>query len=151
MTALATFEHVQSGFEKPIPTSLKPKVEVFLGRASRRLHLLVPKLAAAVEKALAESDYNPSAEESETNEIPTIVGFARDMIVQAAENKLRNFSGYSSESAGVFSVTREDWWAKGRVDFAPEDLRILNENIDDTFGAVLTGPIRTSVPPHRWP
>ncbi|AYB69749.1 head-to-tail adaptor [Gordonia phage KidneyBean] len=151
MTALATFEHVQSGFEKPIPTSLKPKVEVFLGRASRRLHLEAPKLAAAVEKAIAESDYDPSVEESETNEIPTIVGFARDMLVQAAENKLRNFSGYSSESAGVFSVTRDDYWAKGRITFEPDDLRLLNENIDDTFGAVLTGPIRTSVPPHRWP
>ncbi|AKJ72363.1 hypothetical protein AU099_gp20 [Gordonia phage GTE8] len=151
MTALATFDHVQSGFEKPIPSSLKPKVEVFLGRASRRLHLVVPKLAAAIDKALAESDYDPESPEDETNEVPVVVGFARDMIVQAAENKLRNFSGYSSESAGVFSVTREDYWAKGRIVFEPEDLRLLNENIDETFGAVLTGPIRTSVPPHRWP
>ncbi|WGH20816.1 head-to-tail adaptor [Gordonia phage Commandaria] len=151
MTALATFEHVQSGFEKPIPPSLKPKVEVFLGRASRRLHLIVPKLAAALERELADSDYDPVQPDSETNEPPLVIGFVRDMVVQAAENKLRNFGGFSSESAGVFSATREDYWAKGRITFEPEDLAMLREAIDETFGAVLTGPIRTSVPPHRWP
>lgn len=153
MTALATFEDVQRGFEKPIPTSLKTKVEEFLARASRRLYLIVgsDKLQKAIDKALEESDYDPSQPPSDDNEIPVVLGFARDMVVQAAENKLRNFSGYTSESAGVFSVTRDDYWGRGRVTFEPEDLALLNSAIDDTFGEVIRGPIRSSVPAHRWP
>ncbi|AET09862.1 head-tail adaptor Ad1 [Gordonia phage GRU1] len=151
MAALAKFDDVQRGFEKPIPDTLKPKVEEFLGRASRRLHFLVPKLEAALAKAYAESDFDPDADEDDDNEIPLVPGFVRDMIVEAAEVKLRNFSGYSSESAGVFSVTREDYWAKGRVTFAPDDLELLNQRIDETFGETITGPIATRVPAHRWP
>lgn len=150
---LATFDHVQSGFEKPIPSSLKPKVEVFLGRASRRLSMIVgeTKLNAAIEKALAESDYDPQSPEDDDNVVPAVVGFARDMVVQAAEAKLRNFSGFSSESAGVFSVTRDDYWAKGRIVFDPEDLALLRGAIDETFDEVAVGPIFSAIPGHRWP
>lgn len=152
MTAIATFEDVQRGFEKPIPNSLKPKVDEFLGRASRRLHMIVgAKLQTALDKAIEESGYNPSEPEDEDNEAPVVFGFARDMIVQAAENKLRNFGGYTSESAGVFSVTRDDYWGRGRITFEPEDLALLNKEIDDTFGETIMGPIRTPIPPHRWP
>ncbi|QAU07082.1 head-to-tail adaptor [Gordonia phage Sukkupi] len=151
MAVLATFDDVQRGYEKPIPQSLKPKVEEFLRRASRRLRLKVPKLQATIDKVLAESSYDPALPESETNEIPDVVGYARDMIVQAAEVKLRNFGGFSSESAGVFSVTREDYWSTGRIDFSPADLELLQESIDDTFGELLTGPIRSPIPCTRWP
>lgn len=152
MAAIATFDDVQRGFEKPIPNSLKPKVDEFLGRASRRLHMIVgAKLQTALDKALDESGYDPEQPDSETNEPPVVFGFARDMIVQAAENKLRNFGGYTSESAGVFSVTRDDYWGRGRITFEPEDLGLLNSAIDDTFGELLTGPIRSPIPCHRWP
>ncbi|UTN91395.1 head-to-tail adaptor [Gordonia phage Outis] len=151
MPALATFEDVQSGYEKPIPASLKPKVEKFLDRASLRLHFMVPKLDAALAKAYAESDYDPSAPAGDDNEMPRVPAFVRDMVVQAAENKLRNFGGFSSESAGVFSVTREDYWAKGRISFDPEDLTLLRGEIDEAFGAYRMGPIRSHVPCTRLP
>lgn len=154
MAALASVEDVQRGFEKPIPSSLQPKVTEFLVRASRRLHLLVggAKLQNALDKALLENPgYDPSLPDADDNEPPVVYGFARDMVVQAAENKLRNFGGFSSESAGVFSVTREDYWARGRVTFEPEDLALLNKAIDDTFDEVIRGPIRSSIPSHRWP
>lgn len=152
MAALATFQDVQRGFEKPIPSPFQPKVEEFLARASRRLHLLVgTKLQPALDKALQESGYDPTEPEGPGNEVPIVYGFARDMVVQAAENKLRNFGGFSSESAGVFSVTREEWWAKGRIDFAPEDLLLLQGAIDETFDEVILGPIATRVPNYRLP
>lgn len=153
MAALATFDHVQSGFEKPIPASLKPKVEVFLERASRRLHMILggARLQTALDKATAEAGYDPTSPESETNVVPVVVGFARDMVVQAAELKLRNFGGFTSESAGVFSVTRDDYWGRGRISFEADDLALLEAAIDDTFGETIRGPIRSSIPRHRWP
>ncbi|AXH49766.1 head-to-tail adaptor [Gordonia phage Pleakley] len=152
MAALATFDHVQRGFEKPIPNTLKPKVEEFLARASRRLHMIVgAQLQTALDKAIIESNYDPEQPEDDDNVVPHVVGFARDMVVQAAENKLRNFGGYTSESAGVFSVTRDDYWGRGRVTFEPEDLALLQQAIDDTFGETIRGPIRSPIPAHRWP
>ena len=152
MAALATFDDVQRGFEKPIPSSLKPKVEEFLARASRRLHMIVgPQLQTALDKEIADSGYDPEEPEDEENPVPNVVGFVRDMVVQAAENKLRNFSGFTSESAGVFSVTRDDYWGRGRISFEPEDLALLQEAIDDTFGETIRGPIASRIPCHRWP
>lgn len=150
--ALATFQDVQRGFEKPIPSTLQPKVEEFLARASRRLHMLVgPKLQPALDKAIDESGFDPGEAEGPANEVPVVYGFARDMIVQAAENKLRNFGGFSSESAGVFSVTREEYWAQGRIAFSPEDLALLQDAIDATFNETILGPIQTRVPNYRMP
>lgn len=152
MAALATVQHVQSGFEKPIPSTLQPKVTEFLARASRRLHMIVgTQLQTALDKAIVEGNYDPEQPDSDTNVVPNVVGFARDMVVQAAENKLRNFGGFTSESAGVFSVTRDDYWGRGRVTFEPEDLALLQQAIDDTFGETIRGPIHSHVPAHRWP
>lgn len=152
MPALATFADVQRGFEKPIPSAFQPKVEEFLARASRRLHMLVgDKLQPALDKAAAEAGFDPSRPDGPGNWAPTVYGFARDMVVQAAENKLRNFGGFSSESAGVFSVTREDYWAKGRITFDPDDLLLLQSAIDESFNETILGPIQTRVPNYRMP
>ncbi|WNY15143.1 head-to-tail adaptor [Rhodococcus phage MacGully] len=131
-----TFEDVQNGFEKPIPVPLRPKVEEFLARASRRLRMIKPKLAPALVGAGPDSD---------------LPGFIRDMVVDAAERKLRNPGGYSSENAGVFSVTRYDDFAKGRITFDPDDLALLDQYIDDTFSAVVRGPVRIGIPSWRIP
>ncbi len=134
--AYATWDDVQKGFEKPIPTALQPKVDEFLARASRRLRLIRPKLEAALGAAADDSD---------------LTLFVQDMVIEAGEAKLRNFGGFSSESAGVFSVTRDDFWAKGRIKFDPADLEILDGKIDETFGATVRGPIRMHIPEWRQP
>lgn len=134
--AYATWQNVQDGFEKPIPAALQPKVEEFLVRASRRLRMMKPKLVAALAAADEGSD---------------LAGFVKDMVVEAGEAKLRNFGGFTSESAGVFSVTRDDFWAKGRIKFDPVDLALLDEHIDATFGATVTGPIKMPIPAWRQP
>ncbi|WNM69938.1 head-to-tail adaptor [Rhodococcus phage GuyFagieri] len=131
-----TWTDVQEGFEKPIPASLQPKVDVFLARASRRLRIKKPKLAAALAAAPADSD---------------LAGFVKDMVVDAAERKLRNPGGFSHENAGVFSVSRYDDFAKGRITFDPEDLATLDELIDGTFGSVIRGPVKIGIPAWRRP
>lgn len=127
---------VQKGFEKPIPASLQPKVDEFLLRASRRLRMMKPKLAGALENAATDSD---------------LPGFVKDIVVEAAERKLRNFGGFSSESAGVFSVTRYDQFATGRISFDEDDLALLDEYLDDTLGAVVRGPVKIGLPSWRIP
>lgn len=135
--AYATWQDVQNGLEKPIPTALQPKVTEFLGRASRRLRMIRPKLAPAL------INLDPV-----TDDLPL---FVKDMVVEAAEAKLRNFGGLSSESAGVFAVTRDEFWAKGRIKFDPADLAILDEHIDATMGELARGPVHMHVPTWRQP
>jgi len=135
-TVYATWQDVQNGFEKPIPPSLHPKVDEFLERASRRLRMLKPKLAGALEQSGPESDLR---------------GFVKDMVVDAAERKLRNPGGYSHENAGVFSISRYEDFSKGRIDFNPEDLALLDEHIDEFAGATIRGPIRSQITGWRFP
>lgn len=135
-TAFAEVSDVQAGFEKPIPTSLHPKVDLFLARASRRLRLLKPKLGAALVSPDAPAD---------------LTGFVKDMVVDAAERKLRNPGGFSHENAGVFSVSRYEDFAKGRITFDPEDLALLDGYIDETFGELVRGPIKSVIPVWRRP
>lgn len=135
-TAFAEVSDVQAGFEKPIPASLHPKVDLFLARASRRLRLLKPKLPAALESPTAPED---------------LAGFVKDMVVDAAERKLRNPGGFSHENAGVFSVSRYEDFARGRITFDPEDLLLLDGYIDETFGEMVRGPIKSVIPGWRRP
>lgn len=135
-TAFAEAADVQAGFEKPIPQALYPKVDVFLARASRRLRMMKP----ALQKALDSPDAPPD-----------LAGFVKDMVVDAGERKMRNPGGFSHENAGVFSVSRYDDFAKGRITFDPEDLALLDTYIDETFGEVMRGPVRTVVPSWRRP
>lgn len=135
-TAFAEMSDVQAGFEKPIPVSLHPKVDLFLARASRRLRLIKPKLGAALTNPDAPAD---------------LAGFVKDMVVDAAERKLRNPGGFSHENAGVFSVSRYEDFAKGRITFDPEDLALLDGYIDETFGELARGPIKSVIPVWRRP
>lgn len=135
-TVYATWQDVQDGFEKPIPPSVQPKVDEFLERASRRLRILRKQLQPALDQAGPDSDLS---------------GFVKDMVVDAAERKLRNPGGFSHENAGVFSVSRYEDFSKGRIDFNPEDLALLDQHIDDTFGAVVRGPIRSHITGWRFP
>lgn len=135
-TVYATWQDVQAGFEKPIPLPLQPKVTEFLKRASRRLRMKKPKLTPALVRAGAESD---------------LAEFVKDMVVDAAERKLRNPGGFSHENAGVFSVSRYEDFSKGRITFDPEDLALLDEYIDEHAAAVVRGPIRIGLPSWRIP
>ena len=132
----ATWQDVQKGFEKPIPASLGEKVDEFLARASRRLRMTRSLVGPAMEAADPESD---------------LAGFVKDMVVEAAERKLRNFGGFSSESAGVFAVTRYDDFAKGKIRFDEDDLDLLDEYLDETLGRVVRGPIKIGLPAWRVP
>ena len=122
---------VQAGFEKPIPAPFLDIVTVFLRRASTRLCVKVSGLA----EAYAEAD-----EESILRE------FVKDIVVDAAERKIRNPGGFSHENAGIFSVSRYEDFAKGRITFDPEDLADLEDMLDEERGRLAVGPIRTSVP-----
>lgn len=135
-TAYATWEDVQKGFEKPIPAINQPVVTEFLIRASRRLRMVKPKLASALVAEGTESD---------------LAGFVKDMVVDAAERKLRNPGGFSHENAGVFSVSRYDDFAKGRITFDPQDLALIDEYIDETLDRVVRGPIKIGLPAWRIP
>lgn len=135
-TAYATWEDVQKGFEKPIPAINQPVVTEFLIRASRRLRMMKGKLAAALVTEGPESD---------------LAGFVKDMVVDAAERKLRNPGGFSHENAGVFSVSRYDDFAKGRITFDPTDLALIDEYIDETLDRVVRGPIKIGLPAWRIP
>jgi len=135
-TAYAEASDVQAGFEKPIPIALQPKVDEFLARASRRLRMMKPKLQAALDSPEAPED---------------LAGFVKDMVVDAGERKMRNPGGFSHENAGVFSVSRYDDFAKGRITFDPEDLLLLDTYIDETFEEVVRGPVRIRVPAWRRP
>lgn len=134
--AYADWNDVQKGFEKPIPTGLQPKVDEFLARASRRLRVTKRTLQAALDNSLPDSDLS---------------AFVKDMVVEAGEMKLRNFGGFSSESAGVFSVTRYEDFAKGKIRFDPDDLALLDEMLDDKFGATVRGPVKIGIPSWRIP
>lgn len=133
--AYATWQDVQSGFEKPIPVGLQPKVDEFLARASRRLRVTKKLVGGAM---ISEPDSD-------------LALFVKDMVVEAGEMKLRNFGGFTSESAGVFSVTRYEDFAKGKIRFDPEDLALLDEMLDDKFGEKARGPIKISLPAWRIP
>jgi len=135
-TAYATWEDVQKGFEKPIPAINQPVVTEFLIRASRRLRMMKGKLAAALVTEGPESD---------------LAGFVKDMVVDAAERKLRNPGGFSHENAGVFSISRYDDFAKGRITFDPQDLALIDEYIDETLDRVVRGPIKIGLPAWRIP
>lgn len=135
-SAYADWSDVAAGFERPIPTKLHAVIDVFLARASRRLRILKPTLAAALTEADEDSD---------------LPGFVKDMVVDAGERKLRNPGGFSHEAAGVFSVSRYDDFAKGRITFDPEDLRLLDSYIDITLGEIVRGPIRSPIPAWRVP
>jgi hypothetical protein len=135
-TAYATWEDVQKGFEKPIPAINQPVVTEFLVRASRRLRMMKGKLAAALVTEGPESD---------------LAGFVKDMVVDAAERKLRNPGGFSHENAGVFSISRYDDFAKGRITFDPTDLALIDEYIDETLDRVVRGPIKIGLPAWRIP
>lgn len=136
ITAYATWQDVQKGFEKPIPTGLQPKVDEFLARASRRLRATKSKLHNALENSEPESELEL---------------FVKDIVVEAGEMKLRNFGGFSSESAGVFSVTRYEDFAKGKIRFDPDDLALLDGMLDDKFGATIRGPVKIGLPAWRIP
>ena len=135
-TAYATWEDVQKGFEKPIPAINQPVVDEFLVRASRRLRMTKSKLAAALATAGEESD---------------LAGFIKDIVVDAAERKMRNPGGFSHENAGVFSISRYDDFAKGRITFDPQDLLLIDQYVDETLDAVVRGPIKISLPAWRIP
>lgn len=135
-TAYAEVSDLQAGFEKPIPSTLHSKIDVFLARASRRLRLIKPKLANALVEAGEESD---------------LAKFVKDMVVDAAERKARNPGGFSHENAGVFSVSRYEDFAKGRITFDPEDLALLDGYIDETLGELVRGPITSRIPAWRRP
>ncbi len=134
--AFADSADVQAGFERPIPARFISVIDVFLGRASRRLRLLKPTLVTALAEAGDDSD---------------LAQFVRDMVVDAAERKFRNPSGHSHEAAGVFSISRYDDFAKGRITFDPEDLKLLDGYIDSTLGQLVRGPIKIPLPSWRVP
>ena len=64
---------------------------------------------------------------------------------------MRNPGGFSHENAGVFSVSRYEDFAKGRITFDPEDLLLLDGYIDETFGEIVRGPIKSVIPGWRRP
>ncbi len=134
--AFADSADVQAGFERPIPARFISVIDVFLGRASRRHRLLKPTLVTALAEAGDDSD---------------LAQFVRDMVVDAAERKFRNPSGHSHEAAGVFSISRYDDFAKGRITFDPEDLKLLDGYIDSTLGQLVRGPIKIPLPSWRVP
>jgi hypothetical protein len=139
--AYATFADVQEGYEKPIPGSLTPKVEKFLSRASTRLSVVV--------KSRTGIELRPKweAEDDESD----LKLFVRDMVSDAAERKFRNPAGFSHENAGIFSISRWEDFAKGRIDFDPEDLALLDGLLESTAKERILGPIRMVVPEYRLP
>lgn len=135
--AFATWDDVQRGFEKPIPIAVQPLVTEFLVRASTRLRLPRPTLKARFEAATDPDD--------------AFRMFVRDMTIDASEVKLRNPGGFSHENAGVFSISRYEDYAKGRIRFDPEDLALLDDLLDAERNAVATGPVRMPIPEYRLP
>lgn len=123
---------LQAGFEKPIPPINQPIVDEFLRRASTRLMVKVSGL-----KAAWDVDEDPDS---------VLRQFVKDMVVDAAERKVRNPGGFSHENAGIFSVSRYEDFAKGRISFDPEDLAELEELLQTDKNAVFRGPI-SSLPP----
>jgi hypothetical protein len=135
-SAYAEWKDVQAGFERPIHDRYHSIIDVFLARASRRLRILKSGLVAALRDVSEHSD---------------LALFVKDMVVDAAERKLRNPGGFSHEAAGVFSTSRYDDFAKGRITFDPEDLKLLDGYIDATFGEVVRGPVQIPIPAWRLP
>lgn len=135
--AFATFEDVQRGFEKPIPLAVQPLVTEFLVRASTRLRLPRPSLKARFEAATDPDD--------------AFRLFVRDITIDASEVKLRNPGGFSHENAGVFSISRYEDYAKGRIRFDPLDLADLDDILDTERNKLATGPVRTPIPCYRLP
>lgn len=124
---------LQKGFEKPIPQVNQAIVDEFLRRASTRLMVILPGLKVAWE----EDDTDPDS---------VLRTFVRDMVVDAAERKVRNPGGFSHENAGIFSVSRYEDFSKGRIDFNPEDLALLEGMLDTGKNHVFRGPIQTRIP-----
>ena len=73
------------------------------------------------------------------------------MVSDAAERKFRNPAGFSHENAGIFSISRWEDFAKGRIDFDPEDLALLDGLLESTAKERILGPIRMVVPEYRLP
>ena len=139
--AYASVEDVQRGFEKPIPDVHKPKVTEFLGRASTRLSVMVQFRTGMSLRTRWDS-------EPEDSEFRL---FVRDIVTDAAERKFRNPGGFSHENAGVFSISRYEDFAKGRITFDPEDLAMLDSMLESRKHDRVLGPIRTRTPVVRWP
>lgn len=135
--SFATADDLSKGFEKPIPDAVKPLVTEFLVRASTRLRLPRPTLRAKFDAITDEDD--------------AFKLFVKDMVIDASEVKLRNPGGFSHENAGVFSISRYEDYAKGRIRFDPEDLAMLDDLLDKGRNQIATGPVRTPVPEYRLP
>jgi hypothetical protein len=135
----ATFEDVKSGYEKAIPASLEGAINTFLSRASTRLEVLI-KIQTKVDlraRFVAEADGS------------TLKNFVRDLVADSAERKFRNPAGFSHENAGIFSVSRWEDFARGRIDFDQKDLDLIAGLIESDANETILGPITTSVPAHR--
>ena len=133
----ADYADLQAGFEKPIPVANQPIVDEFLRRAST---LLIVKVGTTLQSSW--DDAEPDS---------VLRTFVKDMVVDAAERKIRNPGGFSHENAGIFSVSRYDDFAKGRITFNPEDLKDLEELLETGKNAVHRGPISTKPPAWQRP
>ena len=130
---------VKSGYEKAIPSSLEATIDVFLSRASTRLEVLI-KIQTKIDlrtRWLAEEDDS------------TLKSFVRDIVADAAERKFRNPAGFSHENAGIFSVSRWEDYARGRIDFDQKDLDLIAGLLESDANETILGPITTSVPGYR--
>lgn len=135
----AVTQDVKSGYEKAIPASLEAVINVFLSRASTRLEVLI-KIQTKIDlrtRWLAEEDGS------------TLKNFVRDIVADAAERKFRNPAGFSHENAGIFSVSRWEDYARGRIDFDQKDLDLIAGLLESDANETILGPITTSVPAHR--
>ena len=132
---------VQAGYEKPIPASLTPKVDTFLARASNRLSVMV-RTASGIDLR-----QRWEAEDVESD----LRVFVRNMVADSAERKFRNPGGFSHENAGIFSISRWDDYAKGRIDFDPADLELLYGLLEAEQRETIRGPIHMAVPAYRLP
>lgn len=139
--AYATVADVQRGLEKQIPTALDVVVTEFLERASNRLSVTmvqrgVPNLREQWEDSAEDSDLRI---------------FVRNIVADSAERRFRNPGGFSSENAGIFSVTRYDDFAKGKIAFDPDDLELLDGLVATTTAGREMGPINSRIPAWNRP
>ena len=135
----AVAQDVKSGYEKAIPASLEAVIDVFLSRASTRLEVLI--------KIQSKIDLRPRwvAEPDDS----TLKCFVRDVVADAAERKFRNPAGFSHENAGIFSISRWEDYARGRIDFDPKDLDLIAGLLESEANELIRGPITSSVPEYR--
>ena len=139
--AYATVADVQRGLEKQIPTALDVVVTEFLERASNRLSVTMTNRGAV----------NLRAQWEESEEDSDLWIFVRNLVADSAERRFRNPGGFSSENAGIFSVTRYDDFAKGKITFDPDDLDLLDGLLETTSGGREIGPINSRIPDWNRP